>query len=50
MSAAVNHLTPVALELGGKCPAVVDSVSSSWDTKVGFYLKYVNASCCNEHG
>lgn len=34
MSAAVNHLTPVALELGGKCPAVVDSVSSSWDTKV----------------
>ncbi|XP_073267230.1 aldehyde dehydrogenase family 3 member F1 isoform X2 [Populus alba] len=34
MSAAVKHLTPVALELGGKCPAVVDSVSSSWDTKV----------------
>ncbi|KAL9254263.1 Aldehyde dehydrogenase family 3 member H1-like protein [Drosera capensis] len=25
MSAAAKHLTPVALELGGKCPAVVDS-------------------------
>lgn len=34
MSAAVKHLTPVALELGGKCPAVLDSLSSSWDTKV----------------
>ncbi|KAL2328807.1 hypothetical protein Fmac_022234 [Flemingia macrophylla] len=31
MSAAVKHLTPVTLELGGKCPAVVDSLSSSWD-------------------
>ncbi|KAK7262526.1 hypothetical protein RJT34_30100 [Clitoria ternatea] len=34
MSAAVNHLTPVTLELGGKCPAVVDSLSSSWDIEV----------------
>ncbi|XP_047337901.1 aldehyde dehydrogenase family 3 member H1-like isoform X2 [Impatiens glandulifera] len=25
MSAAAKHLTPVVLELGGKCPAVVDS-------------------------
>lgn len=25
MSAAAKHLTPVILELGGKCPAVVDS-------------------------
>ncbi|KAL9233368.1 hypothetical protein vseg_008381 [Gypsophila vaccaria] len=25
MAAAVKHLTPVILELGGKCPAVVDS-------------------------
>ncbi|GMP26528.1 hypothetical protein CsSME_00002933 [Camellia sinensis var. sinensis] len=25
MSAAAKHLTPVSLELGGKCPAVVDS-------------------------
>ncbi|XP_075633011.1 aldehyde dehydrogenase family 3 member F1-like isoform X2 [Castanea sativa] len=34
MSAAVKHLTPVTLELGGKCPAVLDSLSSSWDVKV----------------
>ncbi|KAK7404518.1 hypothetical protein VNO78_05466 [Psophocarpus tetragonolobus] len=34
MSAAVKHLTPVTLELGGKCPAVVDSLSSSWDIEV----------------
>ncbi|XP_027355342.1 aldehyde dehydrogenase family 3 member F1-like [Abrus precatorius] len=34
MHAAVNHLTPVTLELGGKCPAVVDSLSASWDIEV----------------
>ncbi|XP_062172779.1 aldehyde dehydrogenase family 3 member F1-like isoform X2 [Alnus glutinosa] len=34
MSAAVKHLTPVTLELGGKCPAIVDSLSSSWEMKV----------------
>ncbi|KAJ4844009.1 hypothetical protein Tsubulata_010785 [Turnera subulata] len=34
MAAAVKHLTPVVLELGGKCPAVVDSLSSSWDREV----------------
>ncbi|XP_073135367.1 aldehyde dehydrogenase family 3 member F1-like isoform X2 [Henckelia pumila] len=34
MSAAANNLTPVALELGGKCPAIVDSLSSSWDKKM----------------
>lgn len=34
MSAAVKHLTPVTLELGGKCPAVVDSLSSTWDREV----------------
>ncbi|XP_072069182.1 aldehyde dehydrogenase family 3 member F1 isoform X4 [Arachis hypogaea] len=34
MSAAAKHLTPVTLELGGKCPAVVDSLSSSWDLEV----------------
>ncbi|TKY67408.1 Aldehyde dehydrogenase family 3 member F1 [Spatholobus suberectus] len=34
MSAAVENLTPVTLELGGKCPAVVDSLSSSWDVEV----------------
>ncbi|KAH7686947.1 Aldehyde dehydrogenase NAD(P)-dependent protein [Dioscorea alata] len=31
MSAAAKHLTPVALELGGKCPAIIDSLSSSKD-------------------
>ncbi|XP_052726728.1 aldehyde dehydrogenase family 3 member F1-like isoform X1 [Vigna angularis] len=34
MSAAAVHLTPVTLELGGKCPALVDSLTSSWDRKV----------------
>ncbi|XP_068658614.1 aldehyde dehydrogenase family 3 member F1-like isoform X2 [Aristolochia californica] len=31
MSAAAKHLTPVTLELGGKCPAILDHLSSSWD-------------------
>ncbi|KAL5567140.1 hypothetical protein UlMin_030304 [Ulmus minor] len=31
MSAAAKHLTPVILELGGKCPAVLDSLSWNWD-------------------
>lgn len=39
MSAAVNHLTPTVLELGGKSPAVVDSLASSWDKQVGFDKK-----------
>ncbi|VFQ75214.1 unnamed protein product [Cuscuta campestris] len=34
MTAAAKHLTPVTLELGGKCPAVVDSLSRSWDKDV----------------
>ncbi|KAL0459227.1 UNVERIFIED_CONTAM: Aldehyde dehydrogenase family 3 member F1 [Sesamum latifolium] len=34
MTAAAKNLTPVALELGGKCPAVVDVLSSSWDQKI----------------
>ncbi|KAJ0657328.1 putative aldehyde dehydrogenase (NAD(+)) [Helianthus annuus] len=34
MTAAAKFLTPVTLELGGKCPAVVDFISSSWDKKV----------------
>ncbi|KAK4791191.1 hypothetical protein SAY86_031604 [Trapa natans] len=33
MTAAAKHLTPVTLELGGKCPAIVDTLSSSWDKK-----------------
>ncbi|KAI3976450.1 hypothetical protein MKX01_008308 [Papaver californicum] len=34
MSAAAKHLTPVTLELGGKCPAVIDSLTSSRDREV----------------
>nr|XP_043632394.1 aldehyde dehydrogenase family 3 member F1-like isoform X2 [Erigeron canadensis] len=34
MTAAAKNLTPVTLELGGKCPAVVDFLSSSWDKKI----------------
>ncbi|KAK9061520.1 hypothetical protein SSX86_018702 [Deinandra increscens subsp. villosa] len=34
LTAAAKFLTPVTLELGGKCPAVVDSISSSWDRKI----------------
>jgi len=38
MSAAVEHLTPITLELGGKCPALVDSLSTSWDREVHVHL------------
>lgn len=34
MSAAAKHLTPVTLELGGKCPAILDTLSSPLDIKV----------------
>ncbi|KAK3408558.1 hypothetical protein EUGRSUZ_J00772 [Eucalyptus grandis] len=34
IAAAAEHLTPVTLELGGKCPAVIDTLSSSFDRKV----------------
>ncbi|XP_077220114.1 aldehyde dehydrogenase family 3 member F1-like isoform X2 [Tasmannia lanceolata] len=34
MSSAVKHLTPVTLELGGKCPAIVDTLTSSKDREV----------------
>lgn len=34
MSAAAQHLTPVTLELGGKCPTILDSLSNSSDLKV----------------
>lgn len=39
MSAAAKHLTPVVLELGGKCPGIVDSFTGS-DLKVP--LTYVH--------
>lgn len=34
MSAAAKHLTPVTLELGGKCPAIMDSLSSPSDLRM----------------
>ncbi|XWS73538.1 hypothetical protein CRYUN_Cryun02cG0138100 [Craigia yunnanensis] len=34
MSEAAKHLTPVTLELGAKSPAVLDSLSWSWDKEV----------------
>ncbi|PPD82349.1 hypothetical protein GOBAR_DD20704 [Gossypium barbadense] len=34
MSEAAKNLTPVTLELGGKCPAILDSLSWSWDKEV----------------
>lgn len=34
MTAAAKHLTPVTLELGGKCPAILDSLKSSRDKQV----------------
>ncbi|XP_060195531.1 aldehyde dehydrogenase family 3 member F1-like [Lycium barbarum] len=34
MSAAAKHLTPVTLELGGKCPAIFDTLSNSSDLQV----------------
>lgn len=34
MMAAAEHLTPVTLELGGKCPAVLDRLNSSRDMQV----------------
>lgn len=36
MSAAAKNLTPVTLELGGKCPIVLDSLSNASDLKVFF--------------
>ncbi|KAJ6818452.1 aldehyde dehydrogenase family 3 member F1-like [Iris pallida] len=34
MTAAAKHLTPVTLELGGKSPCIVDSISGSGDREV----------------
>ncbi|KAG6522333.1 hypothetical protein ZIOFF_019472 [Zingiber officinale] len=34
MAAAAKHLTPVSLELGGKCPAIMDSLTNARDRKI----------------
>ncbi|RWR81794.1 aldehyde dehydrogenase family 3 member F1 [Cinnamomum micranthum f. kanehirae] len=41
MGAAANHLTPVTLELGGKCPAVVDSITSLEDQEINLLKKTI---------
>ncbi|XP_043713364.1 aldehyde dehydrogenase family 3 member F1-like [Telopea speciosissima] len=48
MSAAAKHLTPVTLELGGKCPTVLDSRLSSSDREMA--VKRISSGkwgCCN---
>ncbi|KAJ4962946.1 hypothetical protein NE237_022885 [Protea cynaroides] len=48
MSAATKHLTPVTLELGGKCPAVFDSRLSSLDRKMAAKrISVAKWGCCN---
>ncbi|KAK9122519.1 hypothetical protein Sjap_012121 [Stephania japonica] len=50
MTAAAKHLTPVTLELGGKCPAVVDTLTSSRDLKIAVkrILGSKFGSCCGQ--
>ncbi|KAF9617956.1 hypothetical protein IFM89_039249 [Coptis chinensis] len=50
MTAAAKHLTPVTLELGGKCPAVIDSLVNSMDIKVAIkrLLGGKYGSCCGQ--
>jgi len=44
MTAAAKHLTPVTLELGGKCPAIVDSLPTiSWRREV-IYLDSIGGT------
>ena len=40
MAAAVEHLTPITLELGGKCPAIIDSLPESFRRQVYEYFSY----------
>ncbi|KAK9170629.1 hypothetical protein Syun_002769 [Stephania yunnanensis] len=48
MAAAAKHLTPVTLELGGKCPAVLDTLTSSRDIAVNRILGSKFGSCCGQ--
>lgn len=45
MSAAAKNLTPVTLELGGKCPAILDSFPNPSEFKV-VHMSYL---ACNIH-
>lgn len=44
MAAAAKNLTPVTLELGGKCPAILDSLSSKRDRDVSQLFKNITFS------
>ncbi|XP_077235936.1 aldehyde dehydrogenase family 3 member F1-like isoform X2 [Tasmannia lanceolata] len=48
MSAASKHLTPVILELGGKCPAIYDTLSSYRDTKVNMLKDRIQRNYGND--
>jgi len=45
MSSAARNLTPVTLELGGKCPAIFDHLSNPSDFKVVHIT--VTTTCLN---
>jgi aldehyde dehydrogenase (NAD+) len=38
MAKAAKHLTPVALELGSKCPCIVDWLNSNRDRQARLYF------------
>jgi acyl-CoA reductase-like NAD-dependent aldehyde dehydrogenase len=38
MTKAAKHLTPVALELGSKCPCIVDWLDSKRDSQVNLRI------------
>ena len=42
MTAATKHLTPLVLELGGKCPVLVDSTADLEVRQTCFLFKYSN--------
>lgn len=42
LAAAAKHLTPVVLELGGKCPTIVDPNSNLQVIKNSLFFSYFN--------
>ena len=44
MAAAAENLTPVTLELGGKCPTIIDHHSVSKDMKVCALLYFLTSN------
>lgn len=43
LAAAAKHLTPVTLELGGKCPTILDSTTD-------FKVNLISSSCLGGKG